>query len=119
MASSLYKANTTHILPTSSGTTNATSVATAAADIFSIWVYNGNAAVRYLKIYNLAVAPTVGTSVPVLVIPLPPSQLTQVSWAKGLYLSTGLAYALTTGAATSDTAAVGTDITGLTITYSL
>jgi hypothetical protein len=119
MASSLYKANTTHILPTTAAGTNATSVATAANDVFSIWAYNGNAAVRYLKIYNLNVAPTVGTSVPVLVIALPPSQLTQVRWAKGLYLNTGLSYALTTGAATSDTNAVGTDITGLTITYSL
>lgn len=119
MASSLYKANATHILPTTAGSTNATSVTTAATDVFSIWVYNGNAAVRYLKIYNLAVAPTVGTSVPVLVIPLPPTTLTQVNWAKGLYFSVGMAYALTTGAATSDTNAVSTDITGLTITYSL
>lgn len=119
MASSLYKANATHILPTSASSTNATSVTTAATDVFSIWAYNGNAAVRYLKIYNLATSPTVGTSTPILVIPLPPSQLTRIEWAKGLYLSVGLAYALTTGSANSDTNAVGTDITGVTITYSL
>jgi hypothetical protein len=119
MASSLYKANLTHILPTTAGSTNATSVATAAVDLFSISIYNANAALRYLKIYNLAVAPTVGTSIPVLVIPLKPSDFTVISWAKGLYLSAGLSYALTTGAANSDTGAVGTDITGLTITYSL
>lgn len=117
MASSLYKANTTHILPTTAATTNATSVATSACHLFTVWVYNANAALRYLKIYNKASAPTVGTDVPVLVIPLKSADFTPVHWAKGLYLSTGLAYALTTGAATSDTNAVGTDITGLTITY--
>lgn len=118
-ASNLYKANAAHVLPVTAATTNATSVAAAPAELFSVWVYNGNAAVRYLKLYNLSVAPTVGTSTPFIVIPLPPSTMTNVRWAKGLYFSAGIGYALTTGAANSDTAAVGTDITGLTITYSL
>lgn len=119
MASSLYKANLVHLLPVSAGSTNATSVATAAADLFAVYAYNGNAAVRYLKIYNLTVAPTVGTSVPVLTIPLVPSQFTKIEFAKGLYFSAGLSYALTTGAATADTGAVSTDLTGIHLVYSL
>jgi hypothetical protein len=118
MASGLYKANSSHILPTTAATTNATSVTEAATDVFSIWVYNANAALRYLKIYDKASAPTVGTDTPELVIPLKATDFTVVTFAKGFHLGTGLSYALTTGAATSDTAAVGTDITGLTITYS-
>jgi hypothetical protein len=118
-ASVLYKANLSAILPVTAATTNATSVTTAATELFTISVYNANAALRYLKIYNTNVAPTVGTTVPVLVIPLKAGDYTSIAWAKGFYLSTGLAYALTTGAATADTAAVGTDITGLTLTYSL
>lgn len=119
MASSLYKSNTSAILPTSAASTNATSVSDVPVDLFSISIYNGNAAVRYLKIYDKSSSPTVGTDTPSLIIPLPPSQLTRLDWAKGHYLSLGLAYALTTGAANSDTGAVGTDITGLTITYSV
>lgn len=118
MATLLYKANASHILPTTAGTTNATSVTTGATELFTISIYNANAALRYLKIYNKASAPTVGTDVPVIVIPLKMTDFTTLSWAKGFYLSTGLAYALTTGAATSDTGVVGTDITGLTLTYS-
>lgn len=117
MAGSLYKSNSTHILPTTAASDNATSVATAAVDLFSIWVFNNNASLRYLKIYDKASAPTVGTDTPVLVIPLKPADFTYIEWAKGHYLSTGLAYGLTTGAANNDTNAVGTDITGLTITY--
>jgi len=118
MASSLYKANTSHVLPTTAATTNATSVNAAATDLFSIWVYNSNAAVRYLKIYDKASAPTVGTDTPELVIPLIPAVLTKVEWPKGYYLSLGLAYAMTTEATTAGTTAVSTDILGLTITYS-
>lgn len=119
MASALYKANLVHLLPVSAASTNATSVATASVDLFAAYIYNGNAAVRYLKLYNLAVAPTVGTSVPVMTIALPPSQMTRIEFAKGLYLSAGLAFALTTGAATADTGAVSTDLTGLNLVYSL
>jgi hypothetical protein len=118
-ASNLYKANLSYVLPTTAATTNATSVTDASTEIFSIGIYNSNAALRYLKIYDLAVAPTVGTSTPIMTIPLKPADFTWLHWAKGFYLATGLSFALTTGAANSDTAAVGTDITGLTITYSL
>ena len=69
-----------------------------------------NAAARYVKFYNKATAPTVGTDVPVatylipggtagagVCIPLPP---------QGLAFSAGISFATTTGIADTDTAAV-------------
>lgn len=41
--------------------------------MWSVVTSNINAAARYLKLYNKASAPTVGTDTPVLTIPLPPA----------------------------------------------
>jgi len=94
----------------SAASTNATSVKASAGTLGAIIVTNINAAVRYLKFYNKASSPTVGTDTPVLVfaipgntagagiaVPLPPH---------GFSFTTGIAFALTTGAADSDTGAV-------------
>lgn len=91
----------------SAASTNATVVKSSAGTLFGISVSNINAAVRYLKLYNKASAPTVGTDVPVLTIPLPAGSCQVLSFgSRGLRFSTGIGFALTTGAADSDTAAV-------------
>lgn len=94
----------------SAATTNATSVKASAGQLYMVTASNTNAAVRYLKLYDKASTPTVGTDTPVLAfavpgntagagtnIPVPPC---------GLQFANGIAFALTTGAADSDTAAV-------------
>lgn len=94
----------------SAATTNATSVKASAGTIGYLTASNINASPRYLKIYNKASAPTVGTDVPVHTfiipgntagagtnIPLPP---------QGIALGTGIAFATTTGVADADTGAV-------------
>lgn len=50
---------------TSAATTNATSVKTSGGTIYNIVASNTGAAAAYLKIYNKASAPTVGTDIPV------------------------------------------------------
>lgn len=88
-------------------TTNATSVKTSAASLYSLFATNTGAAVRYLKLYNKASAPTVGTDTPVLTIPIPAGGFVNPPLgAMGIRFATGLAFAITTGAADSDTAAV-------------
>lgn len=88
-------------------TTNATSVKTSAASLYSIFATNTGAAIRYLKLYNKASAPTVGTDAPVLTIPIPAGGFVNPPLgAMGIRFATGLAYAITTGAADTDTAAV-------------
>ena len=102
----------------SANTTNATSAKASAGDVFFISAYNSNAAVRYLKLYNKASAPTVGTDTPVMTIALVPSTGFVLDLPSPLHFSTGIAYALTTGSADADSTAVGAaDILGLNIGY--
>jgi hypothetical protein len=90
----------------SAASVNATSVKASAGQVYSITAMNTNAAVRYLKLYNKASAPTVGTDVPVQVYALPPSGGITLSLPVGMAFATGIALATTTGAADTDTGAV-------------
>ena len=109
--------STTHHL-VSAGTTNATSVKTSAGSIGQIVVTNTNAANRFFKLYNLASAPTVGTSTPVMTVLVPPNQTVQISGSfPAMRCSTGIAYALTTGVAVADTGAVGAADMSVSIFY--
>lgn len=101
----------------SAATTNATSLKGSAGQLGGWYLYNANAAVRYLKFYNKATAPTVGTDTPVLVIPVPPGSAANVEFGKGIAFATGIAYALTTGVANSDTTAVAANEIVLNLFY--
>lgn len=93
----------------SAASTNATSVKASIGEIGFIYAVNLNAAVRYLKLYNKASAPTVGTDTPIATLPIPASATGagfSLAIPGGVTLGTGIALALTTGAADSDTGAV-------------
>lgn len=77
--------------------------------------HNANAAARYLKLYDKATAPTVGTDTPVATIYLPATASFDID-LHGLMFRTGIAYALTTGGADNDTGALTAgDILGLNL----
>mgnify|MGYP003647344355 CR=1 FL=1 len=90
----------------SAATTNATSTKASAGKLYGYALFNANAAARYVKFYNKASAPTVGTDVAVLVILVPAGGGANLDIPVGLNFSTGIAFATTTGAATADTGAV-------------
>lgn len=104
----------------SAASTNATSLKASAGQIYSIMATNTNAAVRYLKLYNKASAPTVGTDTPIQVYALPGATTGggfALSIPVGMEFTTGIAFALTTGAADSDTGAVAANEIIVNITY--
>ena len=87
----------------SAATTNATVVKGAAGSVFSVIASNVGAGAAFLKLYNLAVAPTVGTSVPVLTIPIAPSGVVALDFGTlGVRFATGIAFAITNLVADSD-----------------
>src|SRR5690242_4134795 len=49
----------------SAATTNATNIKASAGQVYGYDIYNNNAAVRFVKFYNKATAPTVGTDTPI------------------------------------------------------
>lgn len=93
----------------SAATTNATSIKASAGQLYWIYAHNINAGVRYLKLYNKASAPTVGSDTPRLTLPIPASTAGNgflLSLPIPIVFETGIASALTTGVADADTGAV-------------
>lgn len=88
-------------------TTNATSSKASAGSLYEISAANMSAAIKYLKLYNKASAPTVGTDVPVLTIPIPANgEASREFGALGKRFTTGIAFALTGAQAIADATAL-------------
>lgn len=106
-------------LVSAANSVNATVVKAGAGNIFRIAGYNAAAAVTYLKIYNKATAPTVGTDTPVMTIALAPQADFVHEFNNGYVFTTGIGYGLTTGSGDSDTTAVAAAaVVGMCINYS-
>ena len=96
--------------------TNATSVKSSAGTVGMLVVSNIGAP-KYLKMYNKASAPVVGTDVPVFTLYLPSNGAIPISVALGMRFSTGIAYALVTGIADSDATAIAASEVAVFINY--
>jgi hypothetical protein len=104
----------------SAASTNATSVKASAGQVYSVQVMNINSAARYLKLYDKASSPTVGTDTPVKTLLIPGNTAGAgmvLNWDKGLVFSSGIAFALTTGITDADTGAVSANETTVNIDY--
>lgn len=91
-------------------TTNANNVKASGGNLYSIIAIGLTSTVRYLKLYNKASAPTVGTDVPVMTIPIPANTQgagVALPFSMGVNFSAGIAIAITSGAGDTDTGAVG------------
>lgn len=103
--------NTT-VAPTASSlalaaTTNATAIKTSAGTLFEVSISNITAATIWVKFYNKASAPTVGSDIPVMTIPVAAGAFFVAQFgALGKRFSTGIALAATANSATSDTTAI-------------
>jgi len=106
-------------LPSAAATTNATVVKASAGRMTKVVAYNASAAVKFLKLYNKATAPTVGTDVPVLTFTLKPADSFNADFEDfGFQFATGISYALTGLAADADTTVLTAgDVVGLNIIY--
>lgn len=104
-----YRANATgaasirHLV--SAATTNATSVKAAAGRVVGWSLANTTAAWLYVKLHNVATAPTAGTGV-VQTIAIPPNGLAQLHFEGGIAFSTGIGLTTVTGSADADATAV-------------
>ena len=100
-------ATPTAFILNSAATTNATSVKASAGTIYSITISNVGAAAVFVKIYNLATTPTVGTSTIALTIPVAASGVANIQFAAtGMRFGTGIALATTNLVADTDTTVV-------------
>lgn len=92
---------------TTAASTNGTSIKATAGNVYSITASNTTASAIYLKIYNKASAPTVGTDVPLMTIPVAANSFESFEFGRlGARFATGIAIAVTAGIASNDTAPV-------------
>jgi hypothetical protein len=94
----------------STASTNATSTKGSAGTLYGIQAGNIDSAARYLKIYDKATAPTVGTDTPVMTVMIPGNTSGAGNnipiTTAGIAFANGIAWALTTGMPVTDTGAV-------------
>jgi hypothetical protein len=77
-----------------------------AGKLFGYYLYNDGAATVYVKIYNATEAEVVvGTTVPVITIPLPPKSAANVEFTNGIAFAKAITAAATTGFADADVGA--------------
>lgn len=96
----------------SAASTNATSVKAAAGRVVGWQLANTTAAWRYVKLHNIATAPTAGAGV-VQTIGIPPNGVASGSHAGGIGFATGIGLTIVTGAADADaTAVAANDVVG-------
>ncbi len=81
-------------------------VKASAGQLFGWYLYNAAASARYLKFYNATAAnTTVGTTAPVLTIPVAAGAAANVEFSNGIAFGTAISAAVTTGLADNDTGA--------------
>ena len=104
-------------LPSAAATVNATLVRAGSGRVYEINGQNAAAAVVYLKLYDKATAPVVGTDVPVYTLAIAASGPFRFDLG-GFQFALGIGYGLTTDAADNGTTALTAgDILGLNIAY--
>lgn len=97
---------TTSTAVNSAASTNATNLKATAGMIFNITAMNVTASTKYIRIYNKATAPTVGTDIPVMVVAVPATSSKEITINYGLKLATGIGFAITGAATATDATAV-------------
>jgi hypothetical protein len=103
---------------TSVNNTTAVAVNASAGVVHGILATNANAALRYLKVYNVAAASVnSGTTVPDLTIPIPATNYIFFDVDGGIPFSTAISFNLTTGIADNDNTAVAAGEITVTVFY--
>lgn len=102
----------------STANNNSTNIKATAGTVYSISAGNINAAVRYLKLYDKATAPTCGTDTPVMRIPLPTggANVTR-EFPVGAAFANGIGICIVTGATDADNTSTAANEQFVEITY--
>jgi hypothetical protein len=87
-------------------TTNATLVKSTAGRVYGYHFVNNTASVKYVRLYNLTTAPTVGTSVPLVIIPIAANATAHIDMSVPMAFGTGISYAITGAGTDLDATAV-------------
>ena len=91
-------------------TTTVRTVKTSAGALKGWMIYNPNATVAYVQLFDTAGAITLGTTAPTFVLPIPATSAANVLVDDGITLSQGLKLACTTTATGNTAPSTGLDL---------
>jgi ABC-type transporter Mla subunit MlaD len=101
-----YAPAKTSVYRNSAAGTNAETIVSGSRMVCNVLVANKGATWAYVKFYNKATTPTVGTDTPLLVVPCPPGGCVTWEDLMGTAFGSGVGIAITGGAANSDATGV-------------
>lgn len=103
----------------SANTTNSTLISAYPCYLTGVSLIDINASPAWIKFYNKATAPTVGTDTPVMTLEVPGNGVIEnITFPEGgIYFDTGLGFGLTTALADNSTAAVAANEVIVNIFY--
>lgn len=116
IASTTTSASVLYIV-NSAASTNAASIKSTGANLYGISAMNASAATKYVRFYNKTSAPTVGTDTPIMVVAIPATASKEIEYVPALRVGSGLAVAITGGAAALDATAVASGDVQLLVSY--
>ena len=86
--------------------TNATLIKSTSGRVYGYHLTNTSASTKYVRLYNMTTAPTVGSSVPVAVLPIAANSSVLVDHTIPMSFATGISYSITGSYADLDNTAV-------------
>lgn len=94
-------------------------IKSSGGQLYGWYLFNAAASTRYVKFYNATAASViVGTTTPVLTIPVPAGSAANVEYTNGIAFDTAITVAATTGVADADTGAPSANDVVVNIFYS-
>lgn len=105
----------------SAATTNGNNIKASAGQLYGFVITNVNAAARFVKLYNKATAPTVGTDTPVMTLVIPGnangSGMVAAEFTSGIAFGTGIGIAITGVVTDADATAVAANEVVVNLLY--
>jgi len=89
----------------------------SAGQVYGLMIYNGATSTRFVKLYNKATAPTVGTDTPILTLPIPSGASVAVDYSSGIAFGTGIGIGATQLVGDSDTTAPASNEVVVNVLY--
>lgn len=97
----------------SAASTNSTLIKASVGRMYGYQFANLTATWKFARLYNLATAPVVGTTVPLFVVAIPPNAMTEVFFTIPVTFTLGIGYSITGAVADLDaTAVAASDVQG-------
>jgi hypothetical protein len=108
---------TTNYFLSSAASTNATCLKDSPGTIYSLFIHNNGSGAKYLRLYDKATTPVVGTDIPIAIIQVTANVSKEMCLAHGITFRTGISFALTNGGDLTNASPVTADTMHLHIDY--